>query len=842
MDEFVVRELETPCVYHDPDFLSKDQADGYYEALKTLIPWEKTAKINRWVRLYQEAGGRSESDGNNNGNDTNTNTNTNSSANTNTNSSTNANNIAPAYAYKDAPISISNTNNNNNDQDNTIDPRDDLTNVNGFPEIVQTLRQLCQDWYKSKHNDDDDDDDINVPAFNVCLLNFYEDGHQRIGWHADREEIGRTTPIASVSLGAPRRFLVRSQTDGRRDRACLELQSGSLVVMDPVCQTRYLHSVPKESDVLEGRINLTFRCKDFFSSKEAAAAATTQGEEIHETRNTFLDNIIKEGTVPTTSAWTTSRTSSAGVGVGAEHPLLSSSSLSSSIVFGDEPHRDHREDIDRDRDDMATTSDLCFLVKTNMGAEGYCAAEIREHLAELEENTSDWIVRTRPLEFDGYIGLFCRGDENEKSTSASASTAVAVRNALLTLKTAHHVLRYHHHFPLKDCFPYVHKYEPDADLETLREARIPKEALYEYVKDQLSVDAISVLPSGDDGNINGNDNGIDVQKLTFRVTSDRVGGPHAWQTPEVEYEIGGAIAEVYGDRHEWKPKMSDYDVHVRADVIGNLVVLATQINVHDLSKGRHFARYRNAVTIKTNLAYAMIRLANVKDGNTLLDPFCGSGTLLLEALEMHNGNLKNCLGMDVSRRSANGARANAVAEGYSDSSICRFVCSDARSLRRQVDADGSVDAVVTNLPWGIMTGQNQSVASLQTLYEVFLRNAWYVLKPRGRVVVLVLRGLQIMRIVRKLAGRFRLLHANVVRTTNNLPCIVVVEKLPDDVVRDSIKGQLAHLNQYVSVSPEIYKCIHTEDIDDDNNNNNNHHHPITAKKTTATTTTTKINK
>merc|ERR1711937_583702 len=97
--------------------------------------------------------------------------------------------------------------------------------------------------------------------------------------------------------------------------------------------------------------------------------------------------------------------------------------------------------------------------------------------------------------------------------------------------------------------------------------------------------------------------------------------------------------------------------------------------------GRHFARYRNAVTVKTNLAYAMVRLANLQPGNTLLDPFCGSGTLLLEALEMHGGNLRNCLGMDVSRRSADGARENATAEGYNSSTV-RFVCSDARSLRR----------------------------------------------------------------------------------------------------------------------------------------------------------------
>ena len=724
MEEFLIRDLETPCIYHDSKFLSEEQADSCYNTLRKKIPWEKTAKINRWVRLYQEAG----------------------------------ENDASAYAYKDAP--------QQQQQQSENSDRDNLNNVNGFPELVQEIRKQCQDWYVSKQQQNDTE----PPAFNVCLLNFYEDGQQRIGWHADREEIGRTTPIASVSLGAPRKFLVRSQTDGRRDRASLQLSSGSLVVMEPSCQTNYLHSVPKESEVTSGRINLTFRCKDF--SKEAKE--TTEGEELHERRDTFMDKLVGEGTKPTTSAWTGSGTSQ-----------------SSEYIFGEEAKQHEDGDF--------AAFELKFLVKTNMGAEGYCVAEIWERLSDLEEDTSNWAVLKRPFGFDGYIGLFCPNDED------FIAMEVAIRNELLQLLTAHHVLNYKYHFRLRDCFPFVHQYNADADLEILEEEKIPKETLYEHVKEQLSNDSISFLPADED----------DVNKMTFRVTSERVGGPHAWQTPEVEYEIGGAFAEVYGDRHNWKPKMTDYDLHIRADVIGTLVVMGIQLNVHDLSKGRHFARYRNAVTIKTNLAYAMIRLANLKEGNTILDPFCGSGTLLLEALEMYNGNLKNCLGMDVSRRSADGARANAVAEGYAGSNTVRFVCSDARSLRRHVNADGSVDAVVSNLPWGIMTGQNQSVSSLQTLYEVFLRNAWYVLRDGGRVVMLVLRGLQVMRIVRKLSGRFKLLHANVVRTTNNLPSIVVVEKLPVDEIRESIKGQLAHLNQYVSVSPEIYKCIHTEDVDDD---------------------------
>jgi tRNA G10 N-methylase Trm11 len=81
-------------------------------------------------------------------------------------------------------------------------------------------------------------------------------------------------------------------------------------------------------------------------------------------------------------------------------------------------------------------------------------------------------------------------------------------------------------------------------------------------------------------------------------------------------EVGGAMSEYYANV---KPKMSDFDVQVRVDVVSTKVIVGTQINVDDLSKERHFLRFRNAVTIKTNLAYAMIRCANIKIGDLVVD-------------------------------------------------------------------------------------------------------------------------------------------------------------------------------------------------------------------------------
>ena len=625
--------------------------------------------------------------------------------------------------------------------------------INGFNETLRKIQNAAQEWYYRESG-------MEV-EFNVCLLNYYEDGQQRIGWHSDREEIGRTTPIASVSLGATRQFMIRSKENGVHDRATIDLQNGSLVLMENVCQMQYLHSVPKQNEVADGRINLTFRCK---SSSHGGTDGTTLGEFEHERRDDWLKNIT-DGVEPNPRPWS----------INAEQ-RPHDSPLNSPFhydVFGDNVSIGA---LDTDY------SVIRYLVKTNLGAERYCGAEMQEVIGKAGLKT-EWNIVAAPLGMDGFVACCAPSSLGEVSPSVLARTT----SSLLALKSAHHILSYHTHFRLEDCIG-----------EEKTEARdVGAEALYSYLKKQLDEGKVTIasLHELQEGG-------------SFRVTCERIGGPHGFQAPEVEFEMGGAMAEHYSSI---RPKMKDYDICVQVNVVGDLVIVGTQLNVHDLSKERHFLKFRNAVTIKTNLAYAMVRLAAIEPGNRIADPFCGSGTLLLEALETYNGML-SCIGMDVSKRSAEGARANAIAENYG-CDVCKFVCSDARGLRRHLE-DESVDAIITNLPWGVMVG-HKNVSDLKTLYEIFLRNAWYTLKPGGRIVMLVLRGLQVTRIVRKLSGRYRLLTVNVVRTTNNLPCLIVIEKLAVDEIRDCVKSQLAHLERFVNVSPEMYQAIHTEAIDDD---------------------------
>lgn len=95
---------------------------------------------------------------------------------------------------------------------------------------------------------------------NSVLANWYRNGNDTVGWHADDEpELGLNPFIASLSLGADRDFVLRRRVrDGQAD-VPLALRHGSLLVMQGPTQTNWIHSLPRRKKVSADRINLTFR-------------------------------------------------------------------------------------------------------------------------------------------------------------------------------------------------------------------------------------------------------------------------------------------------------------------------------------------------------------------------------------------------------------------------------------------------------------------------------------------------------------------------------------------------------------------------------------------------------
>ncbi|MEA9587202.1 alpha-ketoglutarate-dependent dioxygenase AlkB [Xanthomonas sp. WHRI 10064A] len=95
--------------------------------------------------------------------------------------------------------------------------------------------------------------------FNSVLVNRYRSGADAMGWHSDDEpELGAQPVIASLSLGAARRFAFKHRDDAALKQT-LELGHGDLLLMAGETQRHYKHALPRTARPVGERINLTFR-------------------------------------------------------------------------------------------------------------------------------------------------------------------------------------------------------------------------------------------------------------------------------------------------------------------------------------------------------------------------------------------------------------------------------------------------------------------------------------------------------------------------------------------------------------------------------------------------------
>jgi alkylated DNA repair dioxygenase AlkB len=94
-------------------------------------------------------------------------------------------------------------------------------------------------------------------AFTRVGLALYRDGNDSVAWHGDR--VARELPeaiVATVSLGEPRRFLLRPAQGGTA--RSFALGWGDLIVMGGACQRTWRHAVPKVARA-QPRITVMFR-------------------------------------------------------------------------------------------------------------------------------------------------------------------------------------------------------------------------------------------------------------------------------------------------------------------------------------------------------------------------------------------------------------------------------------------------------------------------------------------------------------------------------------------------------------------------------------------------------
>jgi len=95
-------------------------------------------------------------------------------------------------------------------------------------------------------------------TFDSVLVNLYRDGRDSVAWHGDTVRKVLTDPlVATISLGARRRFLLRRRGGGPTVLR-LEPGCGDLVMMGGACQHDWEHTVPKVARA-GARMSVTMR-------------------------------------------------------------------------------------------------------------------------------------------------------------------------------------------------------------------------------------------------------------------------------------------------------------------------------------------------------------------------------------------------------------------------------------------------------------------------------------------------------------------------------------------------------------------------------------------------------
>jgi tRNA (guanine10-N2)-dimethyltransferase len=148
------------------------------------------------------------------------------------------------------------------------------------------------------------------------------------------------------------------------------------------------------------------------------------------------------------------------------------------------------------------------------------------------------------------------------------------------------------------------------------------------------------------------------------------------------------------------------------------------------------ARDDRSGMLPPKLAQMMINMSEAKKKDMLLDPFCGSGTILTEAMLM---GYENIIGSDISSKAIEDTRKNItwILEKTHNKTEPKLQVTDARQLSKFIKKE-SATAIVTETYLGPQRGEidfKKVSGELTSLYNQTIKEIFFVLKKGGRAVI-----------------------------------------------------------------------------------------------------------
>lgn len=209
--------------------------------------------------------------------------------------------------------------------------------------------------------------------------------------------------------------------------------------------------------------------------------------------------------------------------------------------------------------------------------------------------------------------------------------------------------------------------------------------------------------------------------LRFAVNAERVTKDAAFTSLDLAREVGERIRSELG--LEVSLDVPDIPVYVEYDA--GAYRFGLDLTFYGGLRDRPYRAFLHPSALNPIIAYAMCRLA--RPFRVILDPFCGSGTIPLECF--YAGGAE-ALCSDIRLEYVRGAAENSKrSDCYAQMHLA--VAEVGRSPIR-----GSVDAVVTNPPFGL---REKAVGGLQRAYVMLFKLASEVLVDEGRLVIVTAR-------------------------------------------------------------------------------------------------------
>lgn len=195
-------------------------------------------------------------------------------------------------------------------------------------------------------------------------------------------------------------------------------------------------------------------------------------------------------------------------------------------------------------------------------------------------------------------------------------------------------------------------------------------------------------------------------------------------TPQIERLVGGFLLKTLNQRA--KVSLAKPDVIVRVYVLRDSVIIG--LRLAELKRSRFRVRspvkrpYFHPSALSPETASIMVNLSGIVRG-VLLDPFCGTGSILIEA------SLKGmyCVGIDIKAEMVKGARLNV--RHYNAEGLVDIIHADSCLLPIR---DGSVDAIVTDPPYGRLS--STAGRDIDHIYARLVSESLRVLKRGGNCI------------------------------------------------------------------------------------------------------------